>query len=122
LDVSAVSEEMETENPEDSLSFSETSDLPSDIKTSIVTSEGESTGVSIEQERPQVLARQWSEEEETWDTMVSYIRAKCEAQTQMEDIKTTEEVNVENPTIHGNIVNESHKEAIQRRMSIANLL
>ena len=93
LDISSVQEETETELPDDSASISGTSDLRSTSKTS----EGELLSVPSAHEPRPSLPRRSSEEEETWDSMIAYIRAKCEEeQNQMEDVRTAEEdVNIE---------------------------
>ena len=122
MDVSSVQEETETEIPDDSASISGTSDLRSTSKTS----EGEILSVPSAHEPRPPLPRRWSHEDETWDSMIAYIRAKCEEeQNQMEDVTTTEE-NVNIGGISGGdpkgTMYESTKDAIQQRMSISNLL
>jgi hypothetical protein len=73
-----------------------------------------------EQSRP-VLGKSWSVEEETWDSMVSFIREKCaEMPTPMEDIKVEgpSEPEPEGPREPEPEVQQN----IQRRMSISNFL
>jgi len=121
LDVSPLHEEMETEIPDDSPSISEISDLRSTSKTS----EAELLSIPSAHEQRPPLPHRWSGEDETWDSMITYIRTKCEEQNQMEDVETAEEdVNIErigSGDQKGNSY-ESTKDAIQRRMSISNLL
>jgi hypothetical protein len=122
LDVSPIQEETEIELRDDSPSVSETSDLRSISKAS----EGEMLSVPSAYEPRPPFPRRWSHEEETWDSMIVYIRAKCEEeQNQMEDVRLTEE-NVNIGGISGGVqkgtMYESTKDAIQQRMSISNLL
>ena len=119
-----VSGEMKSEHPEDSPSVSD-SDLRSEVKTSIITSEGESTPYEQELKRPE-STRYRIEEEETWEKMVEYIRERRrKSQKEPEDINNVELEQVSSSMSvdqSEEITSESHKDAIQRRMSIANLL
>lgn len=120
LDVSSELEELEIEVPDDAASISETSELRSTTKTS----EGDVLSAPSVQESRPTLVHRWSGEDETWDSMITYLRAKCEEEKQMEDVRTASEDNIESisKNIKGDITRESTKSAIQRRMSIANLL
>lgn len=130
FDISPMSEEAEMEHPEDFVSVSEISDVRSgaSVKTSGVTSEGDvpllSSEIEIDFEARPALSHRWSGEDETWDSMLKYIREKCE-EREMEDIKTTEVVNVTMSTTVGaasETLTSTDKDTIQRRMSIHNFL
>jgi hypothetical protein len=113
-------------------------EIESDVKSSSVkTNTGVSPRDSITSDIPAstgdtarpVLSSRWSGEDETWETMVSYIAAKCDEQRQMEDVELThpggEGVDLdESDIVAGSVTAEMgvDKETIQRRMSIANLL
>ena len=90
LEASSELEEQETEQPDDSPSISEISDLRSPPKTS----EADLLSVPSAPESRSPLIQRWSEDE-TWDSMIAYVRAKCEEQNQMEDVKTeTDDINI----------------------------
>lgn len=76
----------------------------------------EETPKTIKEEEPRAaLGRRWSDEDETWDTMVSFVRQKCEEQSSlMKDI-----------SVEGSREEQEPPEVdqdIQRRMSISNFL
>ena len=123
LDVPDIQEETETELPDDSLSISEASERRSSVKTSEV---GEPViGPSDKEPRPAIVHR-WSGEDETWDVMVSYIRAKSGEDHEMESIEEMEDVVITGTSMSVQkeiiVIHESTKDEIQRRMSISNLL
>lgn len=133
LDMSPMSEEMEMENAEDVVSVSETSDVRSgtSFKTSAVTSEGEQPQhaseieIEVEMVPTPVLSNRWSGEDESWDSMLRYIREKAEEERQMEDITTAEVINVTTGmslTVASATLATTDKDTIQRRMSIHNFL
>ena len=134
FDMSPMSEEMELEHTEDLVSVSETSDVRSgaSFKTSAVTSEGDQlqheSEIEIEVEmvpRP-VLSNQWSGEDESWDSMLKYIREKSDEERQMEDIKSAEVTNVTTgmslTVASAATLAPTDEDTIQRRMSIHNFL
>jgi hypothetical protein len=95
------------------------------------TSEGDLLSVpSAPPEARPTLLQRWSGEDETWDSMIAYIRVKCEDELQMmEDVESPpiEDVDIESiisggSEKGGNIKFDSTKDAIQQRMSISNLL
>ena len=119
LDISPVPEDTEIDIPDDIASISETSDLRSTSKAS----EGEIL-LGSHEPRPE-LTHRWSGEDETWDSMISYIRIRCEEDNEMEDVRTvTGDVNIEGIISSERTANihDATKDAIQQRMSIANLL
>jgi|SRR5579859_4139524 len=131
FDLSPMSEEAEMEHAEDLVSISETSEVRSgaSVKTSGVTSEGDvpllSSEIEIDFDPRPALSHRWSGEGESWDSMLSYIREQCEVERQMEDIKTTEVVNVTTSTTLGaasETLKSTDEDTIQRRMSIQNFL
>jgi hypothetical protein len=89
-----------------------------------------SVGVSEDSGARPLLSHRWSGEDETWETMLSYIAAKCDEQRQMEDVELTtpaQVLDLADVNVTGQFTAEMgmsgvDKETIQRRMSIANLL
>jgi len=132
LAISPLSEEAEMENPEDLVSISETSEVRSgaSVKTSGVTSEGDvpllSSEIEIDFEPRPNLPHRWSGEDETWDSMLKYIRDKGDEERQIEEFKATEVSNIATGTVLGATSSETlaitDKDTIQRRMSIHNFL
>lgn len=110
----------ESEVPDELASISG-SDLRSTGRTPSKMSEEEQLKTEEEEQSRPVLGKSWSVEEETWDSMVSFIREKCaELPTPMEDIKVEgpREPEPEGPREPEPEVQQN----IQRRMSISNLL
>lgn len=133
LDMSPMSEEMEMEHTEDVVSVSETSDVRSgaSFKTSGVASEGEQLQhaseieIEVEMDPRPVLSTRWTGEDESWDSMLRYMREKSDEERQMEDIKTAEAAHVTTGmslAVASATLTTTDKDTIQRRMSIHNFL
>jgi hypothetical protein len=82
LDVSSVQEETETEMPDDSICIYGTSYLRSTSKTS----EGELLCAPLVRESRSRSTHPWRENE-TWDSMITYLRTKCDEENQTEDVR-----------------------------------
>src|SRR5436305_14826981 len=91
-------------------SYDSTSVSESDPRSTSKTTEADITVPSGIETQP-IVQHRWSGEDETWDTMVKYIRAKVEEQSEMEDVIS--EIDARQL---------SSKDTVQRRMSIANFL
>jgi len=105
----------ESENPDELASISG-SDIRSAGRTPSKMSEEEPPKTAEEEPPRSTLGRRWSDEDETWDTMVTFIREKC-----LEDANKMEDVSVEGSSRSGQESPEVHQD-IQRRMSISNFL
>ena len=134
-DISPLQEEMEMEQSEEAASaISESSEIRSGQSVGIASVAAESvedvtpTPTVVHQEhavRPE-LPHRWSGEDETWDSMLAYVRKKCEEQRVLEESKSME-MSIDVPSegevsVKAKDVQESERDEIQRRMSIANLL
>lgn len=122
LDISPLPGEMELDPSDDIVSTSETSEVRSGPsgKASVV---AESDVVLEESASRPSLPYRWSGESETWESMLSYVREKCDEQRQMEELKASEmalEITVSDTARKDS--EDTERDAIQRRMSIANLL
>jgi len=122
LDVSPLPEEMDLEQSEDIGSASEASEIRSapSAKASVV-AENEVLPIQDEPIRPG-LPHRWSGEDETWDSMLSYIQKKCEEERTLAKEQGMEmTVDVTQETVNMDLQG-ADRDTIQRRMSIANLL
>jgi hypothetical protein len=114
LDVSPGSLEMELEQSDDVASTSETSEtrwVPG--AKSPVAPEGPG-------EPPSKITWERDPEDETWDAMLTYVRARCEEQGIQEPLTSTVNIDSAEGLNPANAA-ETNKD-IQRRMSIANFL
>ena len=112
LDVSSTDGDVEMENADDLVSMSEESARDSsDVRSGAMA--GASEGSPVDHTVRPVLTHRWSGEDETWDSMVAYVRSKIAEQKQ-KDVKL-EMVEVSQEEVYD-------REAIQRRMSISNFL